>query len=59
MAQFEISIYYHGCFNRVVEANSEEEALSLAYKEAETMDEKEFLREICIESEGHDVNEIE
>ena len=58
MGQFEVNIYYHGCFNRVVEADSEEEAKDKAYKEAETMDEIEFLRDICIESEGHDVYEL-
>ena len=58
MGQFEVNIYYHGCFNRVVEAENEDEAKEKAYKEAETMDEKEFLRDICIEINGQVVYEL-
>lgn len=58
MGEFEVNIYYHGCFNVKVEAKNEEEAKAMAYRMAETMDEKEFLRKICIESEGQDVNQI-
>jgi hypothetical protein len=58
MGEFEVNIYYHGCFNVKVEANNEEEATDMAYRMAETMDEKEFLRKINIESEGHDVYQI-
>ena len=58
MGEFEVNIYYHGCFNVNVEAKNEEEAKAIAYRMAETMDEKEFLRKICIESEGEDVYQI-
>ena len=58
MGEFKVNIYYHGCFNVNVEAKNEEEAKAMAYRMAETMDEKEFLREINIESEGHDVYQI-
>lgn len=58
MGEFEVNIYYQGCFNVKVEAESEEEAKDMAYRMAETMDEKEFLRKISIESEGHDVYQI-
>lgn len=58
MGEFEVNIYYYGCFNVKVEADNEEEAKDMAYRMAETMDEKEFLRKISIESEGHDVYQI-
>lgn len=58
MGKFEVNIYYHGCFNVQVEAKNEEEAKAIAYRTAETMDEKEFLREINIESDGHDVYQV-
>lgn len=58
MGKFEVNIYYHGCFNVTVEADNEEEAKNMAYETAENMDEKDFLRVINIESEGHDVYQI-
>lgn len=58
MGEFGVNIYYYGCFNVNVEAKNEEEAKAIAYRMAETMDEKEFLRKINIESNGHDINQI-
>lgn len=58
MGEFEVNIYYQGCFNVKVEAENEEEAKNMAYEIAENMDEKDFLRVINIESEGHDVYQI-
>ena len=58
MGEFEVNIYYHGCFNVKVEAENEEEAKNMAYEIAENMVEKDFLRVINIESEGHDVYQI-
>ena len=55
MSKFNVMIYYHGCFNTEIEANSEKEALEIARTEAYTLDDAEFLRAIEVIEEGHDV----
>ena len=53
---YEVYIYYHGCFSVVVQATSEEEAYQKALLEEEKLSELEFYQAIELQSNGHDVN---
>ena len=53
---YEVYIYYHGCFSVVVQATSEEEAYQKALLEEEKLSEAEFYQAIELQSNGHDVN---
>lgn len=55
MAKFNVYLYYHGCFNTEIEADTEEEALELARSKSAGLSDTDFLHAIEVMEEGNDV----
>ena len=53
---YEVYLYYHGCFSVVVQATSEEEAYQKAILEEEKLSELDFYKAIELQTNGHDIN---
>lgn len=53
---YEVYLYYHGCFSVVVRATSEDEAYQKAILEEEKLSEIDFYKAIELQSNGRDIN---
>lgn len=56
---YEVFLFYHGCFSVIVQATSEEEAYQKAILEEKKLSELDFYKSLQLESNGRDINLLE
>ncbi len=55
---YNVYLYYHGCINGQIDANSESEAVGILRDKVERMDSEEFLQMVGIMEDGYDAYHI-
>ncbi len=58
MKNYQVYVYYHGCFSTIVEAEDEQKAKELAKSKANSMNDKDFLQTIELIEDGSDVYQV-
>jgi hypothetical protein len=58
MKNYQVYVYYHGCFSTIVEAEDEQKAKELAKSKADSMNDKDFLQAIELLEDGSDVYQV-
>lgn len=58
MKNYQVYVYYHGCFSTIVEAEDEQKAKELAKSKADSMNDKDFLQAIELIEDGSDVYQV-
>lgn len=55
MKKFNVSIYYHGCYNTEVMAEDEDKAMQIARDKVYNLNDTDFLHAIDVIEDGTDI----